>query len=126
MTNHTHTYENLNALVGAGSIIFNEEGEPFRQSHNLRAILDCANGRGVYRIHIDRLNDGPRRPGAMVTVFYCGGDIGKTYFSCGSHAEEWARKYSAQSPRRSWFAGCAVTVKAWEAGAWPPFAKAPA
>lgn len=114
----THTYPELNKLVGSGSIIFNEDGEPFRQSHNLRGILNHANRRGVMRVHVDQLNEGPKRPGAMVTVFYRGGDVGKVYFSCGSHALNWANSKRDDSPRRSWFAGCEVTSKQWPAGQW--------
>lgn len=117
----THTYEKQNALVGAGSVIFNEEGESWRQSHNLRGILSHASGRGVWRIHVDALEEGHKRPGAMVTVFYYGGDVGKTYFVDGSHALDWAKAYSKASPRRSWFAGCEVTVKHWLPGTWAPF-----
>lgn len=119
---HAHTYENVNSMVGSGSVIFNENGEPFRQSRNLRGILEHARGRGVYRIHVDRLSDAGR-PGAMVTVFYRGGDVGKTYFVCGSHALEWAQSYSKKSPRRSWFAECEVTAKEWGAGTWAPFVR---
>lgn len=118
---HLHTYETQNLMVGAGSVIFNEEGEPFRQSRNLRAILEHARRRGVYRIHIDKLNDGPRRPGALATVFYRGGDVGKIYFVCGSHAMDWAQDRSKASPRASWFAGCEVTSKEWAQGTWAPF-----
>lgn len=116
-----HTYEKLNCLIGSGSIIFNEEGEPFKQSHNLRGILNHANRRGVYRIHIDQLNDGAQRPGAMLTFFYRGGDIGKTYFSCQSHAIEWAESKRNASPRQSWFAGCELSFKEWPAGTWKAF-----
>lgn len=44
-------------LACSGSIIFNEEGEPFKQSRNLRGVLSHANGRGVFRIHVDQLNE---------------------------------------------------------------------
>jgi hypothetical protein len=116
-----HTYENLNPLVGSGSIIFNEQGEPFRQSHNLRGILNHATRRGVWRIHVDVLNDGHKRPGAMVTVFYRGGDVGKVYFVDGSHALNWANDKRNDSPKRSWFVGCEVTSKDWPAGTWTAF-----
>lgn len=118
-----NTYEHLNGLVGSGSIIFNAEGLPGRQSHNLRGILDHAKERGVIRIHIDRiaLADTVRRPEAMVTVLYRGGDIGKVYFVDGDHAEQWAQSKSTDSPRRSWFAGCQVSIKQWAAGTWAPY-----
>lgn len=117
----TYTTEQQNSMVGAGSIVFNTQGEPYRQSHNLRAILEHARGRGVERIHIDKLDDGPRRPGALVSVFYRGGDVGKTYFVCASHAAEWAQDRSKASPRTSWFAGCQVTSTQWARGTWAPF-----
>lgn len=119
--NDMHTYEHLNTLVGSGSIIFNEESEPIRQSHNLRGILNHANRRGVMRIHVDILDEGSRRPNALVSVIYRGGDIGKVYFSCGEHACEWANERSKASPRQSWFAGCEVTIKIWPANTWEAF-----
>lgn len=115
------THEKQNAMVGTGSIVFNEQGECVRQSHNLRGILSHASGRGVSRIHVDALDEGHKRPGAMVTVFYLGGHFGKTYFVDGSHALDWAKAYSKASPRRSWFGGCEVTSKHWPPGTWAPF-----
>lgn len=116
-----HTYEQLNHMVGSGSIIFNEDGEPFKQSHNLRGILSHATRRGVLRLHVDTLNEGPGRPGALMTVFYRGGDVGKIYFVDAGHAQNWAFRQKAAHQNRSWFHGCEVTVKPWAAGTWGPF-----
>jgi len=107
----------LNCMVGATSIIFNELGEPFKQSRNLRAILEFARSNGVVRIHVDMLADAGR-PGALVSVFYRSGDVGKVYFVDGPHAMQWACDKANESARRSWFAGCTVTHTRWPAGAW--------
>lgn len=105
-------------INGSGSTILDSFGACVRQSRNLRGILEHARGRGVQSIRVQVLNDGPTRPGALVTVNYCGGHAGHTYFSCGSHAQEWANKRRDASPRASWFAGCLVKVDHVPAGAW--------
>lgn len=107
----------MNAHPGSGSIVVDVLGNCLRQSHNLRGILSHASGRGVSRIHVTRLSD-PGRPGALVDVHYCGGHLGRTYFVDGSHAVDWANSKRYDSPRRSWFAGCDVTVSNVATGAW--------
>lgn len=109
--------QTTNAHPGAGSIVVDALGAVLRQSHNLRGILEHARGRGVARIDAIRLND-PGRPGALVDVHYCGGHLGRTYFVDGSHAVDWARTQRDASPRRSWFAGCTVTVEGVPTGKW--------
>lgn len=100
------------------SIIFDASRRVLRQSHNLRAILEHARQNPVKRIDVYRLSDDGRRPGAYVCVSYQSGATGETYFVCGSHAEDWARSYSAASPRRSRFAGCEVAAHVVNPGAW--------
>lgn len=100
-----------NAHPGAGSIVVDSFGECLRQSRNLRGILEHARGRGVAGIVVQRLNDGPGRPGALVSVNYCGGHLGRIYFVDGSHAASWANERRNASPRQSWFAGCTVIAR---------------
>lgn len=114
----TGDIQTKNAHPGAGSIVVDSFGECLRQSHNLRGILDHARGRGVQVITVQQLNDGPGRPGALVSVHYCGGHLGRTYFADGAHAVNWANGKRDDSPRRSWFAGCLVNVESVPAGQW--------
>lgn len=100
------------------SVVFRNDGYVITQSHNLRAILAHAKGRGVDSIRVYCLNDGGRRPGAFVRVFYRGGDVGETYFPFTSHALDWAEHYAGMSPRVSWFAGARVDVETVAPGVW--------
>lgn len=106
------------------SIVFDASGNVVRQSHNLRGILEHARGRGVESIRVDQLAD-TGRPGAFVSIEYRGRHRGQTYFVCGSHAAEWARRYAAMSPRVSWFAGAAVDIVEHKPGAWDYAANKP-
>lgn len=86
--------------------------------HNLAIALRYAGlSGGVKSITVHRMADAGR-PRAFLIFDYANGARGYTYFLCDSHAVNWAHEQSAQSPRRSWWAGCRVDVIPYAVGAW--------
>lgn len=98
--------------------IYNNDGKPVAQSHNLRAMLRGASlygGVRSLRVIPVKMGVPVGAPveidgGAEVTAFYANGYIGKTLFVSHSHAVEWAFERSELSGRVSFFAGCDVVA----------------
>lgn len=94
------------------------QGARDSSGHNLDIALRYARtAGGVKCVTVNKLAD-TGRPGAFLTFDYANGAQGYTYFSCGGHAVDWAHHQSRQSPRRSWWAGCAVVVNEYAPGQW--------
>ena len=87
--------------------IFNAEHRLIGTSRNLRGVFEHARKQGgVKCIKVRRIKGS--RYEAHVVVEYASGAHAVTSFVDYAHAVDWAHARSAQSPRTSWWAGCAV------------------
>jgi hypothetical protein len=109
------------------TIIFNSDGRPVSQSHNLAGLFTWARRAGgvtAMQCHVFPFTDAsyplsvgdPRekwmrasRPRGYLVATLANGFRAETWFSCGSHLVDWAR-VRAKPRRNSWFSGASVDV----------------